>query len=170
MNPAYVRLQIVREVALARFAAWLDLPELEPPTVVHWSKAVAVATESGVWRGAAFFVFENDGWTVFEDITGHLGTKTTQDWLRLAAKDALVFAGYNDSIPYAQIVVINDGQIVREFLDDEQNPSQNVNGGRLGFEDIYPIQSWVEAASFVDGDDKSESQDYGMLWIFRTAS
>ena len=154
---------------MPRFAIWLNLPELKPPMVVRSGRAVDVATEGNVWRGAAFFVFENDGWTVFEDMTGHLGTKSAQDWLRLAASDALVFAGYNDALPYAELVVVLDGQVVREFRDDEQDPSQNVNEGRLNFEDIYPIQNWVEAASFVDGDDLAASPDDGMLCMFRTA-
>jgi len=144
---------------MSRFSAWLDLPEMEPPTVVRWGRAVDIATEGDVWRGAAFFVYENDGWAVFEDMTGHLGTKSTQDWLRLAAGDALVFAGYNDSVPYAELAVVLEGQVIREFRDDEQDPSQNVNEGCLGFGDIYPIQTWVEAASFVDGDDLAASPD-----------
>lgn len=170
MNPSYVRLQVVRPAAMERFSAWLGLPEMEPPTVVHSSEAVDRAVTDGAWRGVSFLVFEHDDWTAFDDMTGILSTKTSADWLRLAADDRLVFAGYNDAVPCGQLVEVREGKIVRNFLDDQQDPTHNVNEGRLGFEGIYPINTWVEAASFVDGDDQAGSQDYGTLWIFRAAS
>ena len=151
---------------MPRFSAWLNLPELEPPRRVSWDRAVDTATEDGAWRGAAFYVHESDGWTVFEDMTGYLGTKSTHDWPRLAAQDALVFAGYNDAIPYAELIVVLHGQVVRDFRDDEQDPSQNVNKGRLDFEDASPIDCWAEAASFVDGDDLAVLPEQGVLAMF----
>lgn len=155
---------------MPRFSVWLGLPELEPPRMVSWDKAVDTATVNGVWRGAAFFIYEGGGWTVFEDMTGYLGTKSTQDWLRLAAQDALVFAGYNDAIAYAELIVVLHGQVVREFRDDEQDPSQNVNKGRLDFEDASPIHRWVEVASFVDGDDLAVLPEQGVLAMFHWAN
>lgn len=168
MNPSYIRLQVVKEAALPRFSAWLGLPELEPPTVTRLSHAVDRAVDGSDWRGAAFFIYENEGWTIFEDMTGYLGDKTSPDWLRLAAQDNLVFAGYNDSIPYGVLVVIENREILRDFFDYELDPAQNVNKGRLDFEETHPIQNWAEAASFVDADDLAATPDDGTLWIFRT--
>ena len=127
-----------------------------------------MATEGGAWRGAAFFVFESVGWTVFEDLTGYLGTKFVEDWLRLAAERPLVYAGHNDSVPYGTLIVVTNGEVMRNFLDDEQDPSHNVNEGHLEFEDAAPITTWVEAASFVDSDELAQLPDYGLLCIFRT--
>ena len=152
---------------MPRFSAWLDLPELEPPRMVSCNTSVDTATEDGVRRVAAFFVYETDGWTVFEDMTGYLGTKSTHDWLRLAAQDALVFAGYNDAVPYAELIVVLHGQVVREFRDDEQDSSQNVNRGHLDFEGASPIYCWIDAASFVDGDDLAVLPEEGTLVMFR---
>ncbi len=168
MNPSYVRLQLAQEVAVPRFSSWIDLPELEPPAFVRWNEIVEAATEGGAWRGAAFCVYENNGWTIFEDETGHLGTKSAEDWLRLAADTPLVYAGYNDAVPYGVLVVVTSGEVARNFLDDEQDPAQNVNEGHLSFEDAHPITSWVEAASFVDSDDLAELPDFATLYIFRT--
>ena len=123
MNPSYVRLRVVQEAAMPRFSRWLALPELEPPSIVPMSDAVDKATDEDRWRGAAFFVYENEGWTIFEDLTGHLGTKSSEEWVALAGWDVLVFAGYNEAVPYAQLVEVMDGRIVREFLADEQDPS-----------------------------------------------
>ena len=170
MNPSYVRLQVVQESALPLFSAWLDLPELEPPRMVSWDGALDAAIEDGDWRSTAFFLYESDGWTMFEYMTGYLGTKTTHDWLRLAAQDFLVFAGYNDAVPYAELIVVLHGQVVREFRDDEQDPSQNVNRGRLDFEGASPIDRWVEAAAFVDRDELAVLPEQGMLIMFHIAA
>ena len=71
MNPSYVRIQLAQETAILRFMSWINLPEIEPPIVVAWGKEVDLAAKGSQWRGAAFFVYENNGWTVFEDMTGY---------------------------------------------------------------------------------------------------
>jgi hypothetical protein len=56
--------------------------------------------------------------------------------------------------------------VIREFLDDQQDPSQNVNRGQLAVENRSPIKDWIGAASFVDGDDIVSFPDTGLLWMF----
>jgi hypothetical protein len=56
---------------------------------------------------------------------------------------------------------------VREFLHDVQDPSQDVNRGRLELERTEPIEDWVDAARFVDGDDLADDgADEGTLLLY----
>lgn len=152
---------------MRRFAAWLNRPELVPPTEVEASKAVELSCDAnGEWKGCAVFIYEKDGWTVFSDQTGCLGSIPAESWLKLADKDELVFAGYNDAIRYGELVVIKAGKVIREFLQDVDAPEENVNKGHLECETDEPIESWVHVASFVDEDDLGYQEDRGILWIF----
>jgi hypothetical protein len=112
------------------------------------------------------FIYESGEWTVFEDQSGSLSTFTSNKWLELAGLDEVVFAGYNDSIPSGHLIAIQQGRIVREFLDNTASPLSPVNRGRLGFERDNPINDWIGAASFVDDDEIVRSPDYGLLWMF----
>ena len=49
----------------------------------------------------------------------------------VACRDELVLAGYNDSAPYGQLMVMRSGRVVREFLNDQQDSRNNVNRGKL---------------------------------------
>lgn len=167
MNPSYARIQLPLAKASARFARWIGLPELEPPRIVRGLEAVSAASAGGNWRApVAVFVHESAGWTVFDDLTGGLAGYSSERWAAFAHNDELVFAGYNDAVPYGQLIVVRDGVIVREFLDDEQDPSHNVNRGRLESEGSSPIQNWIHAARFVDDDDLSDpGVENGLIWL-----
>lgn len=92
---------------------------------------------------------------------------STVDWLRLAKKDALVFASYNDAIPMGELVVVERGELVRELRDDPARPDWFKNVGRLPEEGDAPWSGWSEVAGFVDGDDVFGAQpDEVDLWIF----
>lgn len=164
---AYARLPLPLDVALQRFAEWIALPELEPPRRVSSRRSVDEACTDGEWRGVAVFAHEARGWTVFEDYTGYLGLLPAARWIALAGRDELVFAGYNEAAPYGQLIVVRHGRVVREFLHDVQDPSQDVNRGRLELERTEPIDDWVDAARFVDGDDLAdEGADEGTLLLY----
>jgi hypothetical protein len=169
MCPSYLRIRLPLSAALARFDAWISLPQLAPARNVCASKAVEEACDAtGNWRGIALFVHESDGWTVFDDLTGYLASVPAVRWAELAAGDELIFAGYNDSVPYGQLIVIRNGSVVREFLEDLQDPGQNVNNGRLDIEQNLPIDNWIAAASFVDEDDLADAgAANGLLWLFQ---
>lgn len=153
--------------ALPRFAAWIGLPASGPPKEVGSGRVVDEACENGAWRSpVAVFIYQSGDWTVFDDQTGYLASFPAERWRSLAGPDELVFAGYNDAVPYGQLIAVRGGRVVREFLDDRQDPSQNVNRGRLAFEEGSPIEDWVGAASFVDGDDIASLPDTGLLWMF----
>jgi hypothetical protein len=67
---------------------------------------------------------------------------------------------------------VRDGGIVREFLHDLQDPSHNVNRGRLELERKTLFRStliddWVDAAWFVDNDELADDgADEGILLLF----
>jgi hypothetical protein len=165
--PSYVRLRVPLTTALPRFAKWIELPELAPPREVKALRAVDEACENDDWRGVAVFVHEFEGWTLFDDFTGYLGTVPASRWVELAGDDELVFAGYNDSVPYGQLTVVREGRVVREFLADRDDPTANVNRGRLDFEKKMPLEDWTDAARFVDGDELAdEGVETGLLWLF----
>ena len=165
---AYVRIPAPLPRALERFAAWIALPELEPPRRCRSGDAFHFACIDNEWRGVAVFAHEANGWTVFDDFTGYLGTVPAERWIGLAGDDELVFAGYNDSVPYGQLIVVREGRVVREFLHDLQDPSENVNRGRLELERDTLIDEWADAAWFVDGDELADlGADEGTLLLYR---
>jgi hypothetical protein len=60
--------------------------------------------------------------------------------------------------------VIENGKILREFLYDENSPEVNVNRGQLVGSPVEPMETWIQAASFVDDDDLAFSER-GLLWL-----
>jgi hypothetical protein len=166
MNPSYCRIRVPQAAALERFAAWQHLPRVGPLEHADCVEAVRLACdERGMWRGNAVLVSEVGGWTLFMDLSGILSGVGANRWREFAGSDELVFAGYNDAIGYGEFVLIRGGQVVREFLDDAQEPEVNVNTGRS---DVAgePFRSWVDVASFVDADELGFS-DAGLLWVWR---
>jgi hypothetical protein len=169
MNPSYLLVRRPLEEAMARYGAWIGMPELAPPQEVAQDDALDLALENEQWKGLAVYVFVSGPWTVFEEISGGLAARTAADWLRLANGGDLVFASYNDAIPYAELVVVEGGQLVRHFLEDEQEPSENVDVGRLPEEAVEPMTHWPDAAKWVDEKEESfTGRERGWLWIHRT--
>lgn len=164
----YVRLPLPLAVALERLGTWIGLPELEPPRRMRSRDSFDAAGNGDEWRGVAVFAHEADGWTVLDDYTGYLGTLPADRWVALAGDDELVFAAYNEAIPYGQLIVVRQGRVVREFLHDLQDPSNNVNRGRLELERATLIDEWVDAAWFVDSDELADrGANEGTLLLYR---
>lgn len=150
---------------MARLASWFDSPELERPKEVALSDAVTLAIDAnGDWRGSALYIYHNEGWAIFEDMSGHFSAIAAKSWLGFAQSDDFVFAGYNDAIGYGELVVIESGDIVREFLFYADDPDGNVNIGQFDGNSVEPLETWVEAASFVDDNDLVFSE-HGLLWL-----
>ena len=167
MCPSYLRVRLPIAEAMHRFGQWIGMAQLSPPESIAWNKVIDVACCNGDWRcKAVLFIYESAEWTVFDDQSGYLSTRTTDEWLALARHDELVFAGYNDSIPSGHLIAIQQRQIIREFLDDTANPQSQVNRGQLDFDGANPIKDWMGAASFVDEDEILRWPDFGLLWMF----
>ena len=171
MNPSYARIRLPIDDALSRFSRGIALPELSPPEKVKSNEAVRKACKNAVWRSIiAVYVYESGQWTVFDDLTGHLASFSADQWREFAGGDDFVFAGYNDAVPYGQLIVIESGRVLREFLDDQQDSQHNVNDGQLDFEIKSPIRDWVDAASFVDEDEMVLDPEEGLLWMLGAAT
>lgn len=168
MNPSFLRIRRSLEEAMSRYGAWIDAPELEPPHEVEERKAIDLALSDGEWKGLAVYIFANGPWTVFEEISGGLAGRSSEDWVRLADGGDLVYAGYNDAIGYGEFVRVDGGQLVRHFLQDEQDPSANLNVGALPNEADKPMSHWADVASWVDEEEEGfTGGERGWLWIHR---
>jgi hypothetical protein len=170
MNPSYLRLRRPWRDAMARYGAWLGAPELAPPQEVAEDDALPLALEKGQWKGLAVYVFASGPWTVFEELSGGHAGRPAADWVRLADGGDLVYEGYNDAIGYGEFVRVDRGQLVRQFLQDEQDPSADVDVGRLPEEAEQPLAHWADVAEWVDADDEDfTGRERGWLWIHRVA-
>ena len=166
MNPGYLRIRAPLQHAMARYAAWIGRPEVDPPREVGEDEAIDLALDGDDWRGLAVYVFPAGDWTVFYEISGGLGARPVEDWVRLAGGGDLVYAGYNDAIGYAELVKVEAGRLVRHFMQDEQEPGDDVNTGRLPGEEDEPMDQWPDVAMWVDEDEETFlDRDRGWLLI-----
>jgi hypothetical protein len=118
----------------------------------------------------AVFVYSSGPWTVFEELSGGLALRSAESWLELAQGGDLVYAGYNDTVPYAQLIMIEQGRLIRQYLQDEQDSSADVDFGRLPEEAKEPFGDWIDVMGWVEADeDKLVRPEKGWLWIHRAA-
>jgi hypothetical protein len=170
VDRTYLRIRRPLEDAMARYARWLGEPEVRPPRNVDEREAIDRALDgAGNWLGLAVYIYASGEWTVFEELSGGLSTRSGETWQQLADGGDLVYAGYNDAIGYGELVVIEAGRLVRHFLQDDQEPGDDVNVGRLPAEVDDPFEDWIGLAEWIDeDDDKLEHAEKGLLWIHRT--
>ena len=121
MVTSYLRLKRPRAEAMARYGQWIGVPEVEPARLVTDDEYIDLALHDGDWRGLAVYIYEAGEWTVFEEVSGGLGDKSASEWLSLADGGDLIYAGYNDAIGYGELICIAGGNVVRHFLDDDQD-------------------------------------------------
>jgi hypothetical protein len=154
--------------AMARYAAWIGVPEVAPPMEVAEGDALDLAWGGEQWKGLAVYIFESGPWTVFEEISGGLGDRPAEQWVKLADGGDLVYAGYNDAIGYGEYIKVERGTLVRQFLEDEQEPGGDVNVGKLPEESAKPIARWTSVARWVEEfEDSFTGREKGWLWIHR---
>ena len=61
-------------MATQRLAEHIGEKELAPLQETNSGDAVDLAvTPAGTWKGPSLFIYEEDGWTVFHDVSGHFG-------------------------------------------------------------------------------------------------
>lgn len=160
MNPSYFRINISMEKAIARLEKWQK--RIFEKKQAKSSDAVDFCLDDmGKWKkGACLFAYENDKWTVFEDLKGSYSDFEGEDWLLFAMNNSLIFAGYNDAVLYGRLVVIEDGKLVKDFFEDFDNSDFNHNDGTAYKE----IKSWTDVASFIE-DDALAFSDEGIVLI-----
>ena len=165
MNPSYCRIRLPKAVALQRFAVWQHLREVGPLVAAEITEANRLAVDdNGQWRGNAVFVSEVGEWTLFQDLSGALGGISGRSWAEFAGDAELVVAGYNDAVPYGELVIVRGGSVIREFLHDPSAPGANVNKGVSGSK-YEPFKTWASVAPFVDEDGLAFSER-GWLWVW----
>ena len=166
MVVTYLRLRCRREDAMARYGRWLGLPEVEPPRLVRERGSLDLALKDGVWRGFGVFVFAYGPWTVFELLGGALSGRSVESWLELAQHDDLFYVDCNDAIPYAELVAISQGRLIRHFVQDDESSSPDVNVGKLAEEGRKQFDDWVDVVGWAETDtDKILRPSHGWLWI-----
>lgn len=149
MNPSYFRIKLNMEEAINRLCIWNDVIYKEK-IETRYSNAVRLCVdEKGQWKGQCLYVYEKDGWTVFEDLSGGYSLIEPDSWLEFAEKDEFLLAGYNDAIICAEMLAIVDGKVIKYFLECDDCPEDDVNEG----DGIPNIDNWVDVASFVDEDE-----------------
>jgi hypothetical protein len=170
MVSSYLRMRCPVEEAMARYGRWIGKPELGPPRLVAERDKIDVALADGKWLGLAVFIYASGPWTVFEELSGGLAVRSEESWLELAQGGDLVYAGYNDTVPYAELVVVEHGRLVRQYLQDEQDSSANVDVGRLPEEAGQPFGDWIDVMGWVEDDEEKLARpEQGWLWIHRAA-
>jgi hypothetical protein len=169
---SYFRLRAPLDETMRRFRAWIGAPEIAAPRLVRDRDAVDEAVDADDdWLGYALWVYPWAEWTVLEEISGGLETRSAAEWLALAQGGDLVFAAANDAIGYAEIVVVENGQIVRQLLRDAQDSSAEIDVGRFPQETARPLEDWIAVMSWVEADEERLTRpDEGLLWIFRYPS
>jgi hypothetical protein len=166
MVSSYVRMRCPLEEAMARYGRWIGLPELGPPRLVAERDATDLASPDGDWLGLAVLIYASGPWTVIEELSGGLAQRSTESWLELAQGGDLVYAGYNDTIPYAQVIMVRGGVLIRQYLQDEQDPSEDVDVGELPEEESEAFGGWIDAMAWVEADqEKLDRPQQGWLWI-----
>jgi hypothetical protein len=167
MNPSYLMLRRPLEDAMARYGAWVGTPEVAPPREVRERDAIGLALDDDEqWKGMAVYVFASAPWTVFEELSGGLSGSPVEKWLALADGGDLIYLGFNDAIAYGELIWIEDGRVLRQFLEDEQEPGDDVNLGRLPGEATDPIEHWMDVEPWLQRQEDSFAEHgRGWLWI-----
>lgn len=167
---SYVRVRCPVAEAMSRYGLWIGAPEVCPPQLVRERDAIDLALAEGEWLGLAVFIYASGSWTVLEELSGGLADRPVVSWLELAQGGDLVYAGYNDAVPYAQLIVVERGRLVRQYLQDEQDSSADADVGQLPGEAKQRFESWVDVMGWVEEDeDKLDRPQQGWLWIHRAA-
>jgi hypothetical protein len=166
---SYVRIRCPLEEGMARYGRWIGAPEVQSPRLVSERDMFDLAVVDGQWLGLAVFIYASGPWTVIEEVSGGLALRSAESWLDLAQGGDLVFAAYDDTVPYARLVVVERGRLVREYLQDEQDSSHDVDVGRLLEEERQGFKNWIAVMVWIEEDeDKLTHPQQGWLWIHRS--
>lgn len=161
MNPGYFRIKLKKKEAIQRLCDW-NGSEYKESIQTNYSNAVkASIDQNGQWKGSCLYVYQNEDWTVFEDLSGFYSFIPPESWLEFAKGDEMVFVAYNDAMLYAEMIAVVDGAVIKYFVEDFDMPEDNTNKGS-GYTEI---QSWMDVADFMDHDEYYFS-DQGMVLIF----
>lgn len=161
MNPSYFRVKMGLKEAVQRLCDW-NGGQYKEWIEADYLDAVRVSLdENGQWKGSCLYVYEKEGWTVFEDLSGGYSFIEIESWKKFAKDNELVYAAYNDAVLYAELIMIVNGIVTKYFIENFDMPEDNVNEGN----GIADLKSWIDVARFVDHDELLDS-DQGVILIF----
>lgn len=75
MNLSYFRIKFPMEQAIENLRVWIgkDIKERTDNVPTAFGKNIdAALNENDQWKGQCLYVYENEGWTIFEDMSGVL--------------------------------------------------------------------------------------------------
>lgn len=161
MNPSYFRVKMGLKEAVQRLCDW-NGGQYKECIEADYLDAVQVSLdENGQWKGSCLYVYEKEGWTVFEDLSGGYSFIEIESWKQFAKDNELVYASYNDAVLYAELIMIVNGIVTKYFIENFDMPEDNVNEGN----GIADLKSWIDVARFVDHDELLDP-DHGVILIF----
>ncbi len=80
MNPSYFRIKVNMKEAVERLCIW-NGSDCKEWIETGLSDAVDVSlNENGTWKGTCLYVYEKDGWTIFEDLSGSYSFLEPDEW------------------------------------------------------------------------------------------
>lgn len=157
MTCFYFRIQLPKTEAIRRFCEWNE----QKPKQQLQADSVQAFDLCSQNDSNGLFVYETDGWTVFEDITQAYSFLECEEWENFCKQDSFLAAGYDDSALYAELLFIENGVVTKDFLECFDTPEEDKNKG----EGIPNIESWTDVADFVDSDSFVGSSN-GTLLLF----
>jgi len=161
MNPSYFRIKLPKAESIKRLCDWNSKMPKEAIETTLGNAVTVSLNENGQWKGSCLYVYENDEWTVFEDLSGGYSDIPIESWKNFSGNYDLVVAGYNDAVIFAELKIISNGMIQKDFLESMVIPEDDVNIGALP----AGIDSWTDVAAFVD-DDEIVYSEHGTVLIF----
>ncbi|PAD69184.1 hypothetical protein CHH83_10165 [Bacillus sp. 7586-K] len=139
MKECCFKISLPLEEAINRYCEWID------------EELGFVLNEYGEYVDKSIHVSSSDDrWTYFVDLEGEaFFGLSSESWLTLSKNQSVTYAYYDEDLN-AELIVIENGRLIREFSLYEDEPDANVNVGKFDFEKKSPIKDWNDVATFLE--------------------
>ncbi|WP_338749142.1 hypothetical protein [Bacillus sp. FJAT-52991] len=137
MRECCFKINLPLEEAKKRYYDWMNEDS-------EWNK-------SGDCMDKSIHASETEGgWTYFVDFEGEaFFGLSNESWMKLAKDRSVTYAYYDEDFN-AEVIVIENGTLIREFSLYEDEPDLNVNFGILKYEEDSLIEDWNDVAVFLE--------------------
>ncbi|AWB44666.1 hypothetical protein DCC85_10815 [Paenibacillus sp. CAA11] len=107
--------------------------------------------EAGICMADSIQISEaEEGWTYFIDFEGEAFFGLSREaWIKLAMDSSVIYAYYDENFN-AELVVIENGKLIREFARYEDEPDANADFGVLACEESSAIDGWEDVADYIE--------------------
>ena len=96
-----------------------------------------------------FLKLKMDGHILWTFKGGAFFGLSSQAWTKLANGRSVIYVYYDDGLN-AELIVIKNGALIREFSLYEDEPDANVNFGAFEYEEHSPIKDWNDVVTILD--------------------